>query len=84
MKKVGSVMGGISCGNVFILGCIIFSFKDEHAGVNYPPMHSRAPYTGSMEGTRTVRYMFNNEVKVGKSLNYKEWHKNMLSLTLSI
>ncbi len=82
-------MGGISCGNVFILGCIIFSFKDEHAGVNYPPMHPRcrsttAPYTGALEGTRTVRYMFNNEVKVDKSLNYKEWHKNMLSLTLSI
>lgn len=58
----------------------VFSIKDAQAGVNYPPMHPRcrsttAPYTGAMEGTRTARDMFNNEVKVDKSLNYKEWHK---------
>ena len=58
----------------------VFSIKDAQAGVNYPPMHPRcrsttAPYTGTMEGTRTARDMFNNEVKVDKSLNYKEWHK---------
>lgn len=58
----------------------VFSIKDAQAGVNYPPMHPRcrsttAPYTGAMEGTRTARDMFNNEVKVDKSLSYKEWHK---------
>ena len=58
----------------------VFSIKNAQAGVNYPPMHPRcrsttAPYTGAMEGTRTARDMFNNEVKVDKSLNYKEWHK---------
>ena len=58
----------------------VFDIKDAQAGVNYPPMHPRcrsttAPYTGAMEGTRTARDMFNNEVKVDKSLNYKEWHK---------
>ena len=58
----------------------VFSIKDAQAGVNYPPMHPRcrsttAPYTGALEGTRTARDMFNNEVKVDKSLNYKEWHK---------
>lgn len=58
----------------------VFSTKDAQAGVNYPPMHPRcrsttAPYTGALEGTRTARDMFNNEVKVDKSLNYKEWHK---------
>lgn len=58
----------------------VFSIKDAQAGVNYPPMHPRcrsttAPYTGAMEGTRTARDMFNNEVKIDKSLNYKEWHK---------
>ena len=58
----------------------VFSIKDAQAGVNYPPMHPRcrsttAPYTGAMQGTRTARDMFNNEVKVDKSLNYKEWHK---------
>lgn len=58
----------------------VFSIKDAQAGVNYPPMHPRcrsttAPYTGALEGTRTARDMFNNKVKVDKSLNYKEWHK---------
>lgn len=58
----------------------VFGIKDAQAGVNYPPMHPRcrsttAPYTGALEGTRTARDMFNNEVKVDKSLNYKEWHK---------
>ena len=58
----------------------VFSIKDAQAGVNYPPMHPRcrsttAPYTGALEGTRTARDMFNNEVKVDKSLSYKEWHK---------
>ena len=58
----------------------VFDIKDAQAGVNYPPMHPRcrsttAPYTGAMEGTRTARDMFNNEVKVDKSLNYKEWRK---------
>lgn len=58
----------------------VFSIKDAQAGVNYPPMHPRcrsttAPYTGALEGTRSARDMFNNEVKVDKSLNYKEWHK---------
>lgn len=58
----------------------VFDIKDAQAGVNYPPMHPRcrsttAPYTGALEGTRTARDMFNNEVKVDKSLNYKEWHK---------
>ena len=58
----------------------VFSIKDAQAGVNYPPMHPRcrsttAPYTVALEGTRTARDMFNNEVKVDKSLNYKEWHK---------
>ena len=58
----------------------VFRIKDAQAGVNYPPMHPRcrsttAPYTGAMEGTRTARDMFNNEVKVDKSLSYKEWHK---------
>lgn len=58
----------------------VFSIKDAQAGVNYPPMHPRcrsttAPYTGALEGTRTARDMFNNEVKVDKSLSYKEWYK---------
>ena len=56
----------------------VFSIKDAQAGVNYPPMHPRcrsttALYTGAMQGTRTARDIFNNEVKVDKSLNYKEW-----------
>lgn len=58
----------------------VFDIKDAQAGVNYPPMHPRcrsttAPYTVALEGTRTARDMINNEVKVDKSLNYKEWHK---------
>ncbi|WP_456095512.1 minor capsid protein [Peptostreptococcus sp.] len=58
----------------------VFSIKDAQVGVNYPPMHPRcrsttAPYTGAMQGTRTAKDMFNNEVKVDKSLNYKDWHK---------
>lgn len=58
----------------------VFDIKDAQAGVNYPPMHPRcrsttAPYTVALEGTRTARDMINNEVKVDKPLNYKEWHK---------
>lgn len=58
----------------------VFNVSQAQAGVNYPPMHPRcrsatAPYTGKLEGTRTARDKDGNEVKVDKSLNYKEWYK---------
>lgn len=58
----------------------IYQVSEAQAGVNYPPMHPRcrsatAPYTGKLEGTRTARDKDGNEVKVDKSLNYKEWYK---------
>ena len=58
----------------------VFDVSQAQAGVNYPPMHPRcrsatAPYTGKLEGTRTARDKDGNEVKVDKSLNYKEWYK---------
>ena len=51
---------------------VIFDIKNAQAGVNYPPMNPRcrsttALYTGSIQGTRVARDMFNNEVKVDTS-----------------
>ena len=58
----------------------VFDVYQAQTGVNYPPMHPRCrsttvPYTGDLEGTRTARDKDNNEVKVDKSLSYKEWHE---------
>src|SRR3712207_1251375 len=65
----------------------IFPVSEAQAGVNYPPMHPRcrsatAPYTGELKGTRTARDKNNNEVKVDKSLSYKEWHEKYVASDL--
>ena len=46
---------------------VIFDIKNAQAGVNYPPRSTTASYTGSLQGTRVARDMFNKEVKVDTS-----------------